>query len=442
MTASISDSLPEHWKYVSEGGATIVYSYTGPPNTQFSGTVLRLRKSKDTTSAPIKDNQDEPDDPTIEYQDKCMQRLIPLEHLPRLESVRVHRQWLEELVALHDADRPEARRQKDQVDLTRTKGVLATDLVGGDWLAVEIKPKWGFLPSPTHLSALTRSVKTQTCRFCMHSAMKVSAGEIVSMGYCPLDLYSGDELRVRKAVNDLWGAWADSNGMVNNLKIFVQGKTITPDQAHLIMAVLGAESGMDGIREGFVSALLPTLLNTSVLHTLSNLQRTLDVLDIEGLSQLWRQAETSNPLYRAKFGSSLEQTSSGNTSIPTPCLPFGVSSDSIAFKEPTIDDWTEFLDIYTADTQIDHTNPTPENLRYYVLAYLLSATFKDCSIIVRLDRLRHTATAQGTQPGQINVIDLDLKNIEGLRKWEKIDQEIVNTYTLANARKTCIDAWR
>ncbi|KAG5634090.1 hypothetical protein H0H81_003448 [Sphagnurus paluster] len=403
MTASISDSLPEHWKYVSEGGATIVYSYTGPPNTQFNGTVLRLRKSKDTTSAPIKDNQDEPDDPTIEYQDKCMQRLIPLEHLPRLESVRVHRQWLEELVALHDADRPEARRQKDQVDLTRTKGVLATDLVGGDWLAVEIK---------------------------------------ILHAFGNENLYSGDELRVRKAVNDLWGAWADSNGMVNNLKIFVQGKTITPDQAHLIMAVLGTESGMDGIREGFVSALLPTLLNTSVLHTLSNLQRTLDVLDIEGLSQLWRQAETSNPLYRAKFGSSLEQTSSGNTSIPTPCLPFGVSSDSIAFKEPTIDDWTEFLDIYTADTQIDHTNPTPENLRYYLLAYLLSATFKDCSIIVRLDRLRHTATAQGIQPGQINVIDLDLKNIERLRKWEKIDQEIVNTYTLANARKTCIDAWR
>lgn len=138
----ITDTLPEHWKYVSEGGATIVFSYVGPSNGQFDGTVLRLRKAivPAVPSRSFSGNTfDEPDDPMIEYQQKCMERLIPLQHLPRLESVQIMRNWLEELIVLRDAERPEDRRGRDQVDLTRTKGVLATDLVGGEGLAVEIK---------------------------------------------------------------------------------------------------------------------------------------------------------------------------------------------------------------------------------------------------------------------------------------------------------------
>lgn len=148
-TAHVTDTLPIHWKYVSEGGATIVYSYNGPPNHRFDGTVLRLRKSivpavpsraSDFGSGGESDEaQDEPDDPMIEYQTRCMERLIPPEHLPRLEPVRITRAWLEELIALHDAERPTDRKDRDQVDLTRSKGVLATDLVGGNQLAVEIK---------------------------------------------------------------------------------------------------------------------------------------------------------------------------------------------------------------------------------------------------------------------------------------------------------------
>lgn len=152
-TARVTDTLPTHWKYVSEGGATIVFSYHGPPNPEFDGTVLRLRKSivpaahKITRASDLVgqreqdlgDVHEEPDDPMIEYQTTCMERLIPPEHLPRLESVHVSQAWLEDLISLHDNNRPVDRRDRDQVDLTRTKGVLATDLVGGEWLAVEIK---------------------------------------------------------------------------------------------------------------------------------------------------------------------------------------------------------------------------------------------------------------------------------------------------------------
>lgn len=142
--ADILQTKPANWKYVSEGGATIVFSYAGPSHPDFDGTVLRLRKSAlpakgSQKKAPTQPTDGEPDDPTIEYQTKCMQRLIPPEHLPRLQTVQLDRFWLEELVKLQNDVRPEERKEKDEIDLERKKGVLATDLVGGNWLAVEIK---------------------------------------------------------------------------------------------------------------------------------------------------------------------------------------------------------------------------------------------------------------------------------------------------------------
>jgi inositol-pentakisphosphate 2-kinase len=135
--ADVRHTNPSHWKYVSEGGATIVFSYVGPPHPKFDGTILRLRKIPVTVTDMQPDN--ERDDPIIEYQSKCIERLIPPQYLPRLETIVLDRSWLEALVTLHDSARPELRREKDGINLERKKGVLATDLVGGNWLAVEIK---------------------------------------------------------------------------------------------------------------------------------------------------------------------------------------------------------------------------------------------------------------------------------------------------------------
>ena len=142
--ADVRHTNPRDWKYVSEGGATIVLSYVGPPHPKFDGTIIRLRKIPVTLSGPKNiaqsNGESERDDPdTIEYQSKCKERLIPPQYLPRLETVILDRSWLEALVALHDSARPEERRKRDGINLERKKGVLATDLVGGNWLAVEIK---------------------------------------------------------------------------------------------------------------------------------------------------------------------------------------------------------------------------------------------------------------------------------------------------------------
>lgn len=145
-SAHPTTTSPSDWSYVSEGGATIVFSYTGPPHPAFSRTVLRLRKApleqllqQDAQSGP---DVEEPDDPSIEFQNRVTSLLVPSVHLPRLESVPVTASWLLDLSVLAETSRPPLRRAKDAIDIGRKKAVLATDLVGGKGWAVEIKVSW------------------------------------------------------------------------------------------------------------------------------------------------------------------------------------------------------------------------------------------------------------------------------------------------------------
>ena len=141
----LSETDPRHWTYIAEGGSTIVFSYDGPRNLHFDGTVVRLRKSlvlpPSNVSPPVsgeKTSQDA-EDPTVDFQEHVISRLIPPEFLPHLEHVQVERGWLERMASVHDDQRPAKRRTKDGIDFERTRAVLATDLIGSKGWAVEIK---------------------------------------------------------------------------------------------------------------------------------------------------------------------------------------------------------------------------------------------------------------------------------------------------------------
>ncbi|KAL0946824.1 hypothetical protein HGRIS_012993 [Hohenbuehelia grisea] len=435
----VSDTLPLEWKYISEGGATIVFSYEGPPDPRFDGMVLRLRKCAAGTEPEIQ--YDEPDDPMIEYQRKCMERLFPRAHLPRLCSAIVDEPWLRALAVAHESSRPADRRHTDHIDYSRTKAVLATDLIGSEGLAIEIKPKWGFLPSPHHLSSRTREIKRQTCRFCMHSRMKAAQGDHAGVGYCPLDLFSGQADRMESAVEGLWEAWLSSEGAINNMKVFVDGQVIKPNRISILAGKLNqGESDLNVLRDSFTSTYLPLLVETPVLATLSKLQRTLDVLDIEGLSALWHRTLLS-----------YTDTHAGPDDDEVPLSPVGQSSPLFSSPDPTMKEWAEFLDTYLShhamtepdmeDKQrMNYARPRSADLRYYLIAYLLSATFKDCSIIIKpaLGGVNAGEPAQG----KVTVIDLDPKSMDRLRKWEKLDQEIAESYSQVDAsdRKVCVDS--
>lgn len=146
VNAPISQTDPRDWTYIAEGGATIVFSYDGPRNLHFDGTVIRLRKSpsgSDSTppvsSEGTRQEVQDADDPAVDFQEYVISRIVPAEFLPHLEHVQVERGWLEKMVAVHDETRPAKRRAKDGIDLKRTRAILATDLIGSQGWAVEIK---------------------------------------------------------------------------------------------------------------------------------------------------------------------------------------------------------------------------------------------------------------------------------------------------------------
>ncbi|KAK7038123.1 inositol-pentakisphosphate 2-kinase [Favolaschia claudopus] len=391
MSVTLTDTWPTDWSYVSEGGANIVLVYQGPPSQLFDGTALRLKKCSWKAEKPQHQEENSGGIQSVVFQKSCLERLVPPVHLPRLELVDVGKdgeKWLEALAALCEPRRFSERREKDGIDVTQDKALLATNLVGGRGIAVEIKPKWGFLPSPTYLSNSSQPIKTQTCRFCLHSNSRAQNGKTVSSGYCPLDLYSGDEVRMKTALDSLCDAWIESNGTINNFKVFVRGKMILPEDRS---SLIGLVNDKQDAKEALTTALLPILKSTPVLQILSRLQQTLDPLDIEGLASLC------------------------NLQSPGP--------------DPTVTEWTDFVTRY-----LEAPSPPPPadaaHLRYHILAHLLSATFKDCSLIVRVP------------DGTATLIDLDPKSIDRLRKWEKMDKELVAAYANVPVadRKVCADA--
>ena len=68
--------------------------------------------------------------------------------------------------------------------------------------------------------------------------MRAHATQQVVTDYCPLDLFSGDEHRITKAIYALWDAWVASNASLNNLKVFSGGKFVTPSEVSLVVGAL------------------------------------------------------------------------------------------------------------------------------------------------------------------------------------------------------------
>ncbi|KAI6045591.1 inositol-pentakisphosphate 2-kinase [Pisolithus marmoratus] len=408
----VADSRPEDWVYVSEGGATIVFSYRGTENPQFNNRVLRLRKAPllDNNNA-VHDIEEQPDDPMIAFHRDVISYLVPQTFLPDLDVILLNESWLDALERLRDGDRPLERRKKDKIDKRRKKGILATDLVGGGGIiAVEIKPKWGFLPREHHLSQETASTKTSTCRFCMHTHLRSQEGAFPT-DYCPMDLYSRNEPRMVKAIHNLWDAWVRSDGSLNNLRVFVSGKMVKPSH-DLHGGTIGLSAARDSsvatndFKETLTKTVIRLLLDTGVLDIISNLQRTLDELDIEGLSKLYSMTVSDN-------------AKSGLASIAT---------------DPTPDDWRDFIACYqTSYCKWNHANPDPKNIRHYLISYLLSASFKDCSIILRFSQSDQSLPAAHS----VSIIDLDLKPTNKLGEWEELDRRIVEGYRAGGQQKRC-----
>jgi inositol-pentakisphosphate 2-kinase len=143
MAFCISQTSPTRWKYISEGGATIVFSYNGPHHPVLTGKVLRLRKAPREGHWPP---QDENPDLTVAFQQNVISRLLDPSYLPDLQTIPLQAEWVDALSIYHESFRPRERRGISVIDRSRHTGVLAPDLIGGLSCAVEVKVNNHYLP--------------------------------------------------------------------------------------------------------------------------------------------------------------------------------------------------------------------------------------------------------------------------------------------------------
>jgi inositol-pentakisphosphate 2-kinase len=136
MTFFLSQTSPSEWKYISEGAATVVFSYNGPHHPILSGRVLRLRKAPREGHGP---RHSVPDDNPVAFQQNVISRLLDSSYLPDLQTVPLQADWVEALSIHHESFRPQERRSTSVIESSRRTGVLAPDLIGGLSCAVEVK---------------------------------------------------------------------------------------------------------------------------------------------------------------------------------------------------------------------------------------------------------------------------------------------------------------
>ncbi|KZV71837.1 hypothetical protein PENSPDRAFT_577031 [Peniophora sp. CONT] len=380
------------WAYVNEGNAAAVFAYDGPLHARFTRTVIRLRKTTTSAHSQVDEQSlatevDDAEDPMLAFQRVAIDPLVPPEYRARIETVLLDPDWFASFADAHAHN----LRAGQSFDTSRSRATLAENLIGFPW-AVEIKPKWGFLPASS-----PSSVKSRTCRTCMHDHYRrvkdhkdlqthpLAAEEGVD-AYCPLDLFSGDVSRVRRALGALWTRWERGEGKENKLRMFVPWRMLSPaDVSKWKTSCLGLpeDADVETCREAFIARLLPALCTTPVIPLLASLQRRLDAL--------------GEPL---------------------------ALSASYPENEPTLEEWEAFTQRFQRDEVRAEDAP---------LAYMLSATFKDCSMIIGLP--------DGKEP-VIKLVDLDVKSVSKFAYWIKLDKDIIASYGQLgeSERRVCVDA--
>ncbi|SPO23939.1 probable Inositol-pentakisphosphate 2-kinase [Ustilago trichophora] len=450
---SISDIDPFEWKYHAEGGKNVLLSFVpsggnSPFVTSTCTYALRIPKSHPSEAQP-EDQEEEAEQFTNNI-------IVPLLGSPSVlpKCIRIpiltprDRHIIDILSARIEMQRPASRRAHPaRIRAESLSCIYAVEDVTAPSasssktgvLCVEIKPKWGFLPRLDSIppSSPNVEVKARFSRYRMHRVLKDGHMSKVKFEelYDPLDLYSTIEKRKVKAIRALWRDWKETKGKTNNLRLFWNGAVVDPDDTTTLNDVaqfLGAQSSED--EEALLRALStqliaelskPTLPNTAgeqdastVLTRLSHLQASLDPLDVEGLSQLWLHHTQSHTL-----GQLL--TTTDPASLPaalTSALPVS--------------------QLYFILEQVLTTSSTAEvKLEDALQAFLVSASFKDCSMLIRFSR---TPIGEGGKfEGETKLVDLDRKPFEKLESMQKTDGEVCAAFlawlgTLSSAPEASI----
>ncbi|XP_059051548.1 inositol-pentakisphosphate 2-kinase-like isoform X1 [Achroia grisella] len=202
------NNLRDSWKYIGEGNAHIVIEIL---NTNY---VLRLKKEHGKRFDL--DRMQE----SVDFVNMVMSPLLFGGNDILNQIVQIPAEQLKELTEkLYDI-RPEHRRYKSTLNCFAIKSINLTmiDPHSVTNYCIEIKPKEGYI---------TSSFKNiSKCYYCLKQCLKHEEGQINNTSrYCPLDLFSADQTRMRNALLNL------IDNPQNNFKLFLNGNIIYNDKS-------------------------------------------------------------------------------------------------------------------------------------------------------------------------------------------------------------------
>jgi len=143
-----------------------------------------------------------------------------------------------------------------------------------------------------------------------------------------------------------------------------------------------------------IPILSPVLWHSGVMQRLRDLQSTLDGTDISHIAQRF-----------------------------TNDLPESDLFDPTLLPQPSAEELRQFIDLYFSDPYAGRSDKW--SLRESLVAYALSATFKDCSVFITCPLVSTSDGWKLDEPqATVKVIDLDLKPLANMRKWYDLDEKI------------------
>lgn len=426
MEAVLQAVDAEDWVYKGEGAANLILSYTGSSPSML-GKVLRAKKILNDKAQPAPNcvvfssfeqllwgeipelvESVKQDLLPQAYAVHVMSQHLGANHVDGGVRVRVSKDFLEIVGKNVLSARPTWRVNASAIDTSADSALLISDHSlfsgksrGSSCIAVEIKAKCGFLPSSEYISK-ENSIKKQVTRYKMHQHLKFHQGEVSKTSeYDPLDLFSGSKERIHTAIKSFFST------PQNNFRIFVNGSLVFggmgggadkvhPNETEKCLEDLSKVSGLQ--LSDFIELLSEAIYKSGVLDKLLATQK-LDDHDIEGAIHLYYNITSQ------------------------PCLVCKNISDA------------ELLRKYA----VLHSLSLDKSCKI-IRDFLISATAKDCSLMMSFQPRECEKTdseydsvflesVNRIYDYKANFVDLDVKPLDKMVHYFKLDQKIVNFYT-------------
>ncbi|RKP12135.1 inositol-pentakisphosphate 2-kinase [Piptocephalis cylindrospora] len=387
---------PTFWSYVSEGTANLCVRYQGP---ELAYDIQRR------------------------YAEEIIRPLLGPSVVPPSLLVRVHHDFLQELGAIILPQRPVHRRNQD-ILTSQAHATLMPDLImlsADPSLSLEIKPKWGFIPRSRNITE-DRIIKRSICRHCLKTRCPPE-GKSPTSSYCPMDLYSGDPVRILRGLTSL-----SADPPSNRLVFFRDGRVIA-----LCHSVLPSTFPLGKLTASLAWSIIWDAMTTALaacpfLSHLKRHQERLYGLSIEGALALYEDPAAAKAAKNA-WGSMDAWKEALNAYLS---------------RDPSKDD--ELL------SKMDHIQTKVHRL----LQQCMAATLQDLSIMITLHPgPLPSASLQGLFPStyipilthldthelewhcRVSAIDLDPKPVTRIPHWDDLDRKIALSATVNSPTFSC-----